>query len=297
MKNVISIISTALTLMLTALLVSCIGSDGPDNKTFEEQLAADIETIDQYLEDNGIEADVHSSGIRYVSVQSGSGQIPFENEDVVIKYKGSLLNGDKVFESKYGSTFNLNTRLLTAWQIMLQEMREGDIITIYAPSGYCFGNSSSESIPANSIFEFDLELVRLINEEGEQLAADTTIIDEFLADNNITPVIHPSYIRYTVDKEGTGKSPELQDQVEVRYRGYYSTGQIFDESTDYPNGSTSTFSLNATIEAWRILLPEMKEGGKISMYAPSEYCYGPDGLGDILPNTVLFFEIELVSVK
>jgi FKBP-type peptidyl-prolyl cis-trans isomerase len=52
------------------------------------------------------------------------------------------------------------------------------------------------------------------------------------------------------------------------------------------------------IKGWQEALPLMKEGAKWQVYIPSDLAYGPRGAGgDIGPNEVLIFDIELVSVK
>ncbi len=41
----------------------------------------------------------------------------------------------------------------------------------------------------------------------------------------------------------------------------------------------------------------MKEGSKWQLFVPSELGYGEDGAGnDIGPNSVLIFEVELISI-
>lgn len=45
------------------------------------------------------------------------------------------------------------------------------------------------------------------------------------------------------------------------------------------------------------MVPTMKVGGKIVIYAPSQYCYGTGGAGSISPNSNLIFEIELISIE
>ncbi|GAB4239994.1 MAG: FKBP-type peptidyl-prolyl cis-trans isomerase [Ekhidna sp.] len=276
-------------LLGTLMLAGCFGGD--ETPSFEEQLAADIALIEQYLTDNDIDAEVHESGIRYIRTEEGSGATPAANDVFVAKYTGSIMGGNQFTESKYGNSFTLNANLIRAWQIMLQEMNEGGKLTMYAPSGYCFGINSSAEIPANSILTFDVELVRVVDDAEEQFTADTIIIDEYLEDKGIEALVHESGIRYTVEEEGTGESPEEDSQIEVKYAGLFIDGASFDANQD-----GAVFNLAGHIQAWQIMIPEMKEGGKITIYAPSKFCYGPSGSGAIPPNTALVFEIELVQI-
>ena len=59
----------------------------------KKQLAADIDTIDTYLEENGIKADSTTEGLRYVISKQGEGPMPEKGQTVVVNYTGRLLDG------------------------------------------------------------------------------------------------------------------------------------------------------------------------------------------------------------
>lgn len=126
----------------------------------------------------------------------------------------------------------------------------------------------------------------------DQLAKDIEIIDSFLDKEDIEVDIHSSGIRYVMTQEGTGNKANLGDIVNVKYRGYFLNGKEFDSSS-----SGISFPLTGLIESWRISIPLLREGGKITFYSPSGYCYGPSGTDGIGPNKVLAFDIELVSIQ
>ncbi|MCP4458785.1 MAG: hypothetical protein GY816_12295 [Cytophagales bacterium] len=84
----------------------------------------------------------------------------------------------------------------------------------------------------------------------------------------------------------------MADDVTAKYEGWFLNGNVFDAST-----TGATFPLSRVIVAWQITVPLIKEGGKITIYAPSGYCYGHSGYADIGPNTNLIFDIELVSIN
>lgn len=105
-----------------------------------------------------------------------------------------------------------------------------------------------------------------------------------------------SGLKYVVLKEGTGKSPNATDMVEVHYTGKLLDGTVFDSSVE--RGETATFPLNRVIAGWTEGLQLMKEGGKTVFYIPSRLAYGEQGApGAIPPNADLIFEVELISVK
>ncbi len=121
---------------------------------------------------------------------------------------------------------------------------------------------------------------------------------EFLAQNKQKQGVQtlPSGLQYRVVKAGTGKSPTLKDSVTTHYRGVLLDGREFDSS--YAQNQPATFPVGEVIKGWVEALQLMKEGAKWQLYVPPELAYGEDGAPpDIPPNSVLVFEIELLSVN
>jgi FKBP-type peptidyl-prolyl cis-trans isomerase FklB len=121
---------------------------------------------------------------------------------------------------------------------------------------------------------------------------------KFLAENAKREGIKvlPSGLQYKVLAEGKGKTPAATDTVTVHYRGTLIDGTEFDSS--YKRNEPATFALNQVIKGWTEGLQLVKEGGKVQLFIPSELGYGERGAGgQIGPNAVLVFEVELVAVK
>jgi FKBP-type peptidyl-prolyl cis-trans isomerase len=202
------------------------------------------------------------------------------------------LDGESIGGDTIGLTFNLGNSIIEAWHIMLPEMKEGGKIEFFSPSGYCFGVRGTENIPSNSILRYEIELIGVIDSEIEQKQIDLLIIDDFLNESKVDFKVDTFGIRYVVVSEGLGQSPNSTDTVLVKYEGSFLSGVVFDSSTE-----GFEFPLNNLIDAWKFTLPQMKEGEKRKIYAPSSYCYGTSGAGIIPPNTVLSFEIELLDIN
>ncbi|MEM9894890.1 MAG: FKBP-type peptidyl-prolyl cis-trans isomerase [Bacteroidota bacterium] len=145
------------------------------------------------------------------------------------------------------------------------------------------------ALTLSSCFDDDLETNAISFED--QLAIDLEAIDSYLDRNGIEALVHESAIRYTIQEEGSGESAENSNRVTVKYKGTFFTGSVFDQ-----NDQGITFDLANLIAAWQIMIPEMNEGAKITIYAPSVWCYGPRGSGAVPPNTNLIFEMELIEV-
>ncbi len=291
-KNMRSVLFLSL---ITSLLVltSCLNDDGFEVEPFdEEQLAADIVIIDNYLSENNITAEEHPSGIRYVVNQEGDGDKPSLGSDIAIKFTSFIMGGEEVGLDTIGFTINLNEQIIEAWRLMIPEMKENGNWTIYVPSGYAFGKTAISGIPANSILRYDIELLERIDDADEQFVVDLEIIDELLLESGITPREHSSAIRYVIEEQGNELRPSSTDVVLVEYTGRFLDGTEFDGTTNVP----VIFDLSSLIESWRLILPLIGEGGVVTFYSPSRYCYGTTGAGNIPPNTPLIFEVELISI-
>jgi FKBP-type peptidyl-prolyl cis-trans isomerase FklB len=105
----------------------------------------------------------------------------------------------------------------------------------------------------------------------------------------------PSGLQYKVLTPGTGKTPKATDSVTVNYKGTLIDGTEFDSS--YKRGQPATFPVNGVIPGWTEALQLMKEGAKWQLVLPPNIGYGERGAGQIPPNSVLIFEVELISVN
>lgn len=141
--------------------------------------------------------------------------------------------------------------------------------------------------------------VQLQKKQDEKDAAAKAEGMEWLAENGAKEgvVTLPSGLQYKVMEEGTGASPDGNDQVTVHYRGTLLDGTQFDSS--YDRGTPATFQLTQVIRGWTEGIPTMKEGGKTMFYIPSDLGYGNRAApgGAIPANSTLIFEVELISVS
>ncbi len=125
-----------------------------------------------------------------------------------------------------------------------------------------------------------------------QSQIDRERIQEYLADNNLEALEHPTGIFYNITREGNGEFPNPRSKVVVTYKGYFLDGEVFDETEA---GERLEIELTRLIPGWQIAIPLLSKGGAGTFYIPSRLGYGPAGSGSIPPNTVLVFEIELID--
>jgi FKBP-type peptidyl-prolyl cis-trans isomerase FkpA len=126
----------------------------------------------------------------------------------------------------------------------------------------------------------------------DQLVADTTIIANYLQQNSLDAVKHPSWVYYNIEEAGSYPTPTIYSYVQVKYTGYLTNDSIFDSSGD----KSATFQLGRLIGGWQIGLQMIGKGGKIRLYVPSYYGYGTSATSSIPANSVLIFDIELLDI-
>jgi FKBP-type peptidyl-prolyl cis-trans isomerase len=122
---------------------------------------------------------------------------------------------------------------------------------------------------------------------------------EFLARNahekDVTTTA--SGLQYKILVPGDHKAPAVAatDQVTVQYRGKLLDGSEFDST--YSRGTPATFTVNGVIPGWQEALVLMKPGSKWELYVPPELAYGANPKPGIPANSLLIFDVELVSAK
>ncbi len=100
---------------------------------------------------------------------------------------------------------------------------------------------------------------------------------------------------YFETKAGTGAQPTPADTVKVHYRGTLVNGTEFDSS--FKRGTPAEFPLSGVVKCWTEGVAKMKVGGKAKLVCPAEIAYGERGAGGTIPpNSVLNFEVELISI-
>ena len=121
---------------------------------------------------------------------------------------------------------------------------------------------------------------------------DKKIIEDYLADSNLTAQSTASGLYYIIEKTGGANHPNINSVVVANYKGYLTDGTVFDESK---TGSPATFALKTVIPGWQEGLQLIGVKGKIKLLIPSALGYGSTAKTNIPANSVLIFDIELVE--
>lgn len=102
---------------------------------------------------------------------------------------------------------------------------------------------------------------------------------------------------YVQDLEvGAGTEATNGRSATVHYTGWLPDGTKFDSSWSRGVPFSFTLGRGTVIAGWDQGVVGMKVGGKRKLVIPSALAYGAQGRGSIPPNSVLVFDVELVSV-
>ena len=137
-----------------------------------------------------------------------------------------------------------------------------------------------------------IELARTTEGSANQAAAD-----KFLAENGKLPgvVTTASGLQYKILRQGSGEPPKATDEVTVNYSGTLLNGTVFDSS--YKRNQPLVTPVNGLIKGWSEALLLMKPGSKVELYIPPALGYGANSPPPIPPNSLLKFQVELLSFK
>jgi FKBP-type peptidyl-prolyl cis-trans isomerase FkpA len=125
--------------------------------------------------------------------------------------------------------------------------------------------------------------------EASSLSEDQQILN-YCTINKINYTKDTRGFYYQIIKQGNATKPNLSSSISITYNGTFLNKSSFDSGTN-------TFTLNDLITGWKYGLPLIGEGGEIILLLPSSLGYGVNGGGCIPPNTPLFFNVKLSSVK
>lgn len=130
---------------------------------YPEETARAYAEMQQYFAENNIVASPTPSGLYYVMIQEGNGEMPEKGDNVKVHYTGKLLDG-KVFDSSVerGEPINVPIGMgyvIPGWDEGIMMMSKGEKGVLYIPYYLGYGDrGAGADIPpfANLIFEVEL---------------------------------------------------------------------------------------------------------------------------------------------
>ena len=126
----------------------------------------------------------------------------------------------------------------------------------------------------------------------KQAKTDDDIIKQYVSDQGLTATKTSSGLYVVIDNIGTGIGCNSNATVKASYKGYFTSGEVFDSSS----AAGIDFDLQSVIKGWTEGIPYFKEGGNGKLLIPSALGYGTSGNSSIPANTVLIFDVKLIDV-
>jgi FKBP-type peptidyl-prolyl cis-trans isomerase FkpA len=147
-------------LMIVSGLGACKKEESFDP---DKQLEIDENIIKDFAAKNSLTLQRDQYGLYYAISEPGSGNVTYTAATTVkAKYIGRLLNGQVFDKNETGAIFNLG-RVIPGWQIGIPKIQKGGKIRLLIPSGLAYRQVAQGPIPANSVLDFDVELLDVTN--------------------------------------------------------------------------------------------------------------------------------------
>jgi FKBP-type peptidyl-prolyl cis-trans isomerase len=285
--------------------------------------------------DNGLEYKIISSGSGKTAAYGNFIQIHIKQ--VYGGTKDTVLMDTRDYMSRIQLLDTVNTPM--AYYKVLKQMKKGDSLVIRLLTDSVFKDPQNQMPPFMKKGKYLFTHVKLINifetreqadsanqaesiqakpriykkqvEEIEkdlagkkaQIEADSKMIEDYLAKNNIKATKGKWGTFISILTEGTGEKISSKDVAVVNYTGRtMDSAKVFDSNVDPKFGHPQPFEvkvgeLGGIILGWSDALAELKKGSKAVIYIPSSLAYGPGGNGDkIKPNENLMFDMEVTDV-
>lgn len=147
------------TILLAFICFIAITSCKKDDFDAAKQAETDQKLINDYAVANNLTTVQHASGLRYVILSPGTGTLKYTTSTAITaKYVGRLLNGQVFDSSSSGANFTLGG-VIVGWQVGIPLIQKGGKIRLLIPSALAYGNVPNGPIPANSVLDFEIELI------------------------------------------------------------------------------------------------------------------------------------------
>lgn len=144
--------------MRTIILILLIGLSLAACK---KQTTKDQKIIENYIEDNNIDATKTESGLWYHIDPQGTGVSPTLEDEITVFYKGYLTDGEVFDETDTMPSSMPLAFTIEGWREGLQLLNEGGSILLLIPSDMGYGDRHIGNIPPNSVLIFEVTLVKV----------------------------------------------------------------------------------------------------------------------------------------
>lgn len=133
-----------------------------NNKAQEANIGKGMKFLEENAKKEGVVTT--ASGLQYVVMTKGDGEMPKETDNVTVHYHGTLLDGtvfDSSVERGQPATFPLNG-VIKGWTEGVQLMNVGSKFRFFIPSDLAYGErGAGGAIGPNATLIFEVELISI----------------------------------------------------------------------------------------------------------------------------------------
>jgi FKBP-type peptidyl-prolyl cis-trans isomerase len=268
------------------------------------------------------------TGTLYKFIEKGDGKVQGPDEVMLVQMENVI--GDSVLmrtmtENGLAMTSDQGPPIITS---ILKMVAEGDSVHIKMSAvDYSMATRTPMVLldDTTEMVVMKIRITKVMNQEEylakmetedrmlvkNQSMADQTIIENYIAENNLDAQRTEEGLYYVIDKKGKGRKPVQGESVSVNYVVRLMDGTFIDSSDAALSKENGKFSpgrtygpykfalgTRAVIRGWDLGIALISKGTKAKLLVPSELGYGQavrSGSG-IPANAVLVFEVELVEI-
>ncbi len=278
--------------LLLSIFVAC-------EKEYDTIEVIDDKNLTNYIQQNKLNmTEYQNTGIYYEVITAGTGP------DVEYSEQLPLIFTTRSLDGKYVSadTFSINNRDYRflgyvnpeGLRIGIKEVlkKKSGSLRMLIPSRLAFGRNGVGDIPGNASLDITVKVL----DKSKIAEYEDFSIKKYLATNSLTGFSKTaSGIYYKIAEPGTGSPITVDSTIKVEYTGKFLSGKVFDKTAV---GSPISLQLGSFIEAWKELIPLIKEGGSMQMIVPSSSAYGIEGDAErgMPPFSSLDFTVKVTDV-
>ncbi|HRI29347.1 MAG TPA: FKBP-type peptidyl-prolyl cis-trans isomerase [Chitinophagales bacterium] len=184
----------------------------------------------------------------------------------------------------------------------LVNMAPGDSATVFTPIDSIYGDKLPVFAKKGDIIKYTISLQKVQTQEEytkeredqrrKQNEEDKKIINDYLAAKNLTMEETPSGLRYKIDRQGKGSLVDKNAIAKMQYSIKLLNGTEVESVK-----STTDIYIDRQPMGMREAISMLQKGGKGTFLIPSTLAYGDKQRGNIPPNSILEYNLEIFDIE
>lgn len=152
--------------------------------------------------------------------------------------------------------------------------------------------------PQTDLEKYKPQIIQKYQDDAKTISAkyaaeQQAYLTDFKKEKGVKELDNGTLIK--LSRAGKGKNPKADSTVKVHYTGTLIDGTKFDSSRD--RGEAFQTRLTDVIPCWTKAVQQLKPGARATVVCPADTAYGNRPVGRIPANSVLVFDIELLTIE